>query len=117
MKAAPSGLLFPDADGKMLSRHTPLEDVLRRALAHAGIVEGWEHVCRKRGCGHSELVSDDKLRHCPRHGMKLWPKARVRRIRFHDLRHYADLRVMPMWGSTRAPRRAPAVVEAFRDAA
>jgi len=87
MKASPSGLLFPDAEGKMLSRHTPLEDVLRRALAHAGIVEGWEHVCRKRGCGHSELVSDDKLRHCPRHGMKLWPKAKVRRIRFHDLRH------------------------------
>jgi hypothetical protein len=87
MKASPSGLLFPDAEGKMLSRHTPLEDVLRRALAHAGIVEGWEHVCRKRGCGHSELVSDDKLRHCPRHGMKLWPKARVQRIRFHDLRH------------------------------
>ena len=71
----------------MLSRHTPLEDVLRRALAHAGIVEGWEHVCRKRGCGYSEIASDDRLRHCPRHGMKLWPKAKVRRIRFHDLRH------------------------------
>jgi integrase len=87
MNASPSGLLFPDAEGKMLSRHTPLEDVLRRALAHAGIVEGWEHVCRKRECGYSELVSDDRLRHCPRHGMKLWPKAKVRRIRFHDLRH------------------------------
>jgi integrase len=70
-----------------LSRHTPLEEVLRRSLAHAGIVEGWEHVCRKPGCGHATLAPDDQLRRCPRHGMKLWPKAKVRQIRFHDLRH------------------------------
>ncbi len=87
MKTSPSDLVFPDAQGEMLSRHTPLEEVLRRALAHAGIVQGWEHVCRKSGCGHSELAADDQVRRCPRHGMKLWPKAKVRRIRFHDLRH------------------------------
>jgi integrase len=87
VKASPSDLLFPDLQGKMLSRHTPLEEVLRRALAHAGIVEGWEHVCRKPACGHAELAPDDQLRRCPRHGMKLWPKAKVRQIRFHDLRH------------------------------
>ena len=55
MKASASELLFPDPQGRMLSRHTPLEDVLRRALGHAGIVEGWEHVCRKQACGHAEL--------------------------------------------------------------
>ncbi len=71
----------------MLSRYTPLEDVLRRALAHAGIVEGWKHVCRKKGCEFVELATDSGLRHCPKHGMKLWPKANVRQIRFHDLRH------------------------------
>jgi integrase len=85
--ASPSELVFPDPQGKMLSRHTPLEEVLRRALWHSGIVEGWEHVCRKKGCGHSELAADENLRRCPTHGMKLWPKARVRPIRFHDLRH------------------------------
>jgi integrase len=87
VKASPSDLLFPDPHGRMLSRHTPLEDVLRRAVAHAGIVEGWEHVCRKQACGHAELAPDDQVRRCPRHGMKLWPKAKVRQIRFHDLRH------------------------------
>jgi integrase len=87
LQASPSGLVFPDADGRMLSRHTPLEEVLRRALKHAGIVEDWQHVCRKQGCGYAELAPDDQLRRCPTHGMKLWPKARVRRIRFHDLRH------------------------------
>jgi integrase len=86
IKISPSDLVFPGPQGAMLSRHTPLEEVLRRALAHAGIVEGWQHVCRKPACGHAELASDDQVRRCPRHGMKLWPKARVRRIRFHDLR-------------------------------
>ena len=87
LKASASNLVFPDADGRMLSRHTPLEEVLRRALKHAAIVEGWQHVCRKQGCTHAELAPDDQVRRCPRHGMKLWPKAKVRRIRFHDLRH------------------------------
>jgi len=86
VKASPSQLVFPDPQGRMLSRHTPLEEV-RRALAHAGIVEGWEHVCRKQACGHAELAPDDQVRRCPRHGMKLWPKAKVPQIRFHDLRH------------------------------
>jgi hypothetical protein len=71
----------------MLSRHTPLEEVLRRALRHAGIIEGWEHVCRKPACGYTALAADDQVRRCPTHRMKLWPKAKVRRIRFHDLRH------------------------------
>jgi len=37
---SPSPLVFPDPSGRMLSRHTPLEDVLPRALWHSGIVEG-----------------------------------------------------------------------------
>jgi integrase len=77
LKASPSDLVFPDPRGKMLSRHTPLEEVLRRALAHAGIVEGWEHVCRKKGCGFAEPAPDDQVRRCPTHRMKLWPKAKV----------------------------------------
>jgi integrase len=87
MRASPSDLVFPDLEGRMLSRHTPLEEVLRRALGHAGIVEGWQHVCRKPACGYAEPAADDQVRRCPRHGMKLWPKAKVRQIRFHDLRH------------------------------
>ena len=122
LRASPSALVFPAVDGRMLSRHTPLEEVLRRALAHAGIVEGWEHVCRKQACGYAELAPDDQLRRCPRHGMKLWPKAKVRPIRFHDLRHHAAFPIMPTllrsrlgggeagWlglGIIRAPRERP----------
>ena len=82
-----SQLVFPGDDGTMLSRHTPLEEVLRRALAHAGIVENYEHVCRRKGCKLSSTAKDAELRRCPKDDSKLWPKAVVRKIRFHDLRH------------------------------
>jgi integrase len=87
LKCSPSELVFPAPDGTMLSSHTPLEDVLRRAMKHAGLVLGYDHVCRRKGCKHRELVSDATLRRCPKDGMKLWPIARLRPIRFHDLRH------------------------------
>ena len=44
-------------------------------------------MCRKKGCKHVQEAPDMELRHCPTHGAKLWPKAKVRKIRFHDLRH------------------------------
>ncbi len=80
-------LVFPDAEGKMLSSHTPIEEVLRRAMKWANIVEGFEHRCRRKGCGHRERAADATLRRCPEHRHKLWPVAIVRAIRFHDLRH------------------------------
>jgi len=80
-------LVFPGPGGDMFHPHYPLEGVLRRALARAGIIEGYTQVCRRKGCGHSESAPDAGLRLCPQCRMKLWPKARVRPIRFHDLRH------------------------------
>jgi Phage integrase family len=64
-----------------------LQHVLRRALARAGIVTGFEHVCRRHGCGFVQSSSDGELRRRPKDGRKLWPKAHVRPIRWHDLRH------------------------------
>src|SRR5206468_688054 len=59
---------------------------LRRAMGRAGLVQGWDHVCRRKGCGHREQAADSVLRICPNCRMKLWPKAIPRRLRFHDLR-------------------------------
>jgi integrase len=59
-------------------------------LARAGLVVGYDHVCRrckKKGEPHTERHDDDGLRLCPKCGMKLWPKRIDRRMRFHDLRH------------------------------
>jgi len=82
-----SDLVFPKPDGSMMSEEVNLELVLRRALARVGVVLGYSHVCRKKGCTHVEQAADAAERRCPTHGMRLWPKARHRPIRFHDLRH------------------------------
>ena len=84
--ASKSQLVFPAADGSMRTDETDLQQVLRRAMGRAGLVNGYLHVCRRKGCGHKEEAKDAELRHCPDCEMKLWPKALARHLRFHDLR-------------------------------
>ena len=96
---ADSELVFPGPTGGLMCRSTDLVRVVKLALANAGVVEGYTHVCRARvnaagqrdrtapRCEHSEEAKDNALRRCPVHGDKLWPKARVRAVRFHHLRH------------------------------
>jgi len=89
--SSPSELLFPGANGLPMRKDADFCKALRRALADAGITTGYAHVCRRlekgRQCRHVELAPDAALRLCPVHGAKLWPKAKVRQIRFHSLRH------------------------------
>ncbi len=90
--ASPSDLVFPWDDGSMRSPECDPEKVLRRALARAGLVERYEHSCRRcksRGTPYVERHADAALRRCPACGAKLWPKAIPRPMRFHDLRHTA----------------------------
>jgi integrase len=87
--ASKSDLVFPAAGGGMVRDDFKFAVILRRAMARAGIVEGYLHVCRKHGCGHEEKASDSTERKCPDHGVRLWPKPIVRRITFHHLRHTA----------------------------
>jgi integrase len=87
--ASRSVYVFPADDGSMRPRDTALQDVLRRALARAGLVNGYEHSCRRckaRKAPHVEHHADAARRYCPVCGMKLWPKPVHRRLRFHDLR-------------------------------
>jgi len=74
----------------MRSQEADPQKILRTALARAGLVDYWVHTCRRckrQGEPHSERHADGDLRPCPRCGMKLWPIAKVRPMRFHDLRH------------------------------
>ena len=82
-----SELVFPNDEGKMRRDDSKLAKMLRGALGRAGIVLGYEHICGRHACGHRQHESDDKIRRCSKGNMKLWPKALVRPIRFHDLRH------------------------------
>jgi integrase len=92
LDAAPGRCVFPAAGGDRMREDVHLEEVLRRALARAGIVEGYSHVCR--ACKHAGLdkpveAPDAAPRYCEAHKRprKRWPVAQPRPMRFHDLRH------------------------------
>ena len=84
--------LFPMPDGSMRPENSSPHKVLIHALGRAGLVEGYDHVCRtckakKAAVPHVERRPNDAERRCPVHGVKLWPIALSRKLRFHDLRH------------------------------
>ncbi|OGQ86528.1 MAG: hypothetical protein A2289_19150, partial [Deltaproteobacteria bacterium RIFOXYA12_FULL_58_15] len=89
----PGQYLFPAADGSMRGPDSDPEKALRFALGRAGIVEGYDHVCR--GCKHQRRPAhtwrhpDKATRDCETCGMRLWVHAVPRPLRFHDLRHSA----------------------------
>jgi integrase len=57
----PGPWLFHDDAGEMRAKSWQPEDILRRALKRAGIVTGYTHKCRRRGCGHAEEHADAEL--------------------------------------------------------
>src|SRR6266852_318787 len=79
--------LFPKADGEQRSLDVDVTAVLRRALGRAGIVDGYEHRCRKPCCVHVERAPDNTQRRCPKDGRALWLRPLPRRLSFHSLRH------------------------------
>ncbi len=87
MKRTPSELLYPQEDGRQHAPDVRLQDVLRRAMKRAGLVVGYDHRCRRKGCGFSERKPDAEAGRCPRCQMRLWPVAEPKPMRFHDLRH------------------------------
>jgi integrase len=88
-KASPTKYLFPRPDGTMQDRDVNIDRALRNALGRAGVVDGYEHRCRKTGCGFKELRPNSDQGKCPQCKRSLWPVAVPRKIRFHDLRHTA----------------------------
>ena len=91
LTASGSEVVFPGPDGKVRSRDNDLARLTRAVLVRAGLVEGYDHICRRckaRGEDqHTTRHPDDAERRCPRCGMKLWPRAVPRPMRFHDTRH------------------------------
>ncbi len=90
IRRSPCEHVFPAADGSMRTEDSDPQKVLRTALTRAGLVDGWEHVCRRckaKGTPHVERHPDGAPRRCPACAMKLWPRAVPRKMRFHDLRH------------------------------
>ena len=76
----------------MFRRDVPFETIFRRALVSSGLVDGYEHLCRRKGCKYRERATDGAERRCPRCSMLLWPVARRGRPR---RRHVPDILSMP----------------------
>ena len=64
LEHAPGPLVFPAENGTQRSPEADPQKILRTALARAGLVEGYEHVCR--WCGHKERHADKEQRYCPK---------------------------------------------------
>src|SRR5262249_31381980 len=47
LESSTSEFVFPDPNGKMRSEEADPQKVLRRALGRAGLVEGYDHICRR----------------------------------------------------------------------
>lgn len=80
-------LLFARPDCSMYPKDVAADEILRRAMARAGIVVGYEHRCRRKGCGFREMRASPDTDGCPKCRMLLWAKPIPRHVRFHDLRH------------------------------
>ena len=52
-----SELVFPAADGSMMRADCDLEKVLRHAMARAGIVTGYNHVCRRQAAATRRWIN------------------------------------------------------------
>ena len=56
-------------------------------MGRAGIVIGYFHKCRRKGCGYEVKENHALTGRCPKCNMQLWAKPIPRHVRFHDLRH------------------------------
>jgi len=89
MRSAPGELVFPDKKGDMQPRTLRLGKMLRRAVARAGLVVGYEWRCRAWRCPWRERrPTPEPPVKCPTCGKATtWAKPLPRHVRFHDTRH------------------------------
>ena len=67
--------------------------IVRKAVRDAGLIEGYDHKCRRKGCGFRERRADGAEGRCPRCRYRLMPIPVGQRITFHDLRSTAATHV------------------------
>lgn len=86
----PTGLVFPGPDGLMQSKDLKLTRSLRHAMADAGvgILGAWYRCRLPRLCDWRQYKAGPVVAmQCPRCGREALHKAKVRAVRWYDLRH------------------------------
>jgi len=89
MAASPSDHVFARSNGSPFTPEVRFQliDHLRRALKRAGVVDGYRHICRRKGCGFVDTRPAASEARCPKCRMRLWVSPVPRKLRFYDLRH------------------------------
>ena len=82
-------LVFPRTNGRRQREDAKLSRALQTALGRAGLVTGYEFVCRRQGCGYREESQTNEPRDCPKCDFTLWEIPLPIPVRFYDLRHSA----------------------------
>jgi integrase len=93
--------VFSTAEGQQLPASFQAAKRFKAALRAAGLVEGWELVCRRKGCGHREKSPTKGSPPCTRCGFALWPRALALQVSFKDLRSTAITRIVESTGDLR----------------
>jgi len=101
--------LFPRPNGEMLTKDCGALRMFKRALRNAGIVDGYDHVCRtrgkKKGCRQKERRADTARSPCPKCGRLREVVGVPKRFAIKDLRSTAATHVGEQTGDLRIVQR------------
>src|SRR6266852_521752 len=88
-----SEFLCPRSDGGIRTKDLDASSIVRKAVRDAGLIEGYDHKCRRKDCGFRERRADGAESRCPRCNYRLMPIPVGQKITFHDLRSTAATHV------------------------
>jgi integrase len=86
LEGARSEWLFPARDGSQLNASSQLNDRLAIAVRRAGLIQGFNVSCRRKGCKFRERRATAGEGACPRCGFKLTVTAVPVKFTFKDMR-------------------------------
>lgn len=82
-----SQYVFPNSHGKRHRLDVKLARMVRTAAKAAGLVTGYEHICRRQGCRQPRETLPDRVpRPCPACGFMSWVEPIPKHYLFKDLR-------------------------------
>lgn len=81
-----SEYLFPNAKGGRQSKNLKTERIIRAAAVAAGLISGFDHLCRRKGCGYLERRADGAQFRCPDCNMLLHVRPIPIDLKFKDAR-------------------------------
>lgn len=101
LKRQKGRFLFARPDGTQWSKGVRLAGVVKSALGRAGMVTGWTHCCRRKGCAWRADRAEKTSIPCPNCGFKSFAIAIPINIRWKDLRSTWATQAAAMTGDIR----------------